>query len=283
MFEVEKFYGKYRGTVVDNKDPNGLGRVQVQVPDVLGTVNTLWAVPCEPYAGPGVGFFAIPPIGACVWVEFEAGNYTLPIWTGGYWTTTADMPLSPATADTKLFCSEGVFLAHNNSADSVKVGQVAIEKGLTLYVQSPAIDEGFLSLFMGKDSSGVMIKINNNDKETITMTDQSIVISKEGTAVITLTKSSIESQTGNTDVLMDSNSTTITIKTQAATITLDNNKIDSTIGSSDLQLTAAKIDASCGGGDVSIQPTAVNASIGASSVALSPASVSINNGALEVM
>ena len=39
----------------------GLGRVQVSVPDVLGDTMLAWAMPCTPYAGPGVGFFAIRP------------------------------------------------------------------------------------------------------------------------------------------------------------------------------------------------------------------------------
>ena len=40
-----------------------------------------WAMPCAPYAGQQVGFFAVPPIGANVWVEFEGGDPDYPIWT----------------------------------------------------------------------------------------------------------------------------------------------------------------------------------------------------------
>ena len=34
MNEAKKYYGKYRGTVVNNIDPLQIGRIQVQVPDV---------------------------------------------------------------------------------------------------------------------------------------------------------------------------------------------------------------------------------------------------------
>jgi hypothetical protein len=83
--ECATFFGKYRGTVENPVDLQGLGRVQVSVPDVLGDATLAWAMPCSPYAGDGVGFFAIPPKGASVWVEFERGDPDYPIWTGCFW------------------------------------------------------------------------------------------------------------------------------------------------------------------------------------------------------
>jgi hypothetical protein len=79
------FFGKYRGTVTNPVDLQGLGRVQVSVPDVLGDGKLAWAMPCTPYGGDGVGFFAIPPKDAKVWVEFERGDPDYPIWTGCFW------------------------------------------------------------------------------------------------------------------------------------------------------------------------------------------------------
>lgn len=92
---TQQFFGKYRGTVVNNIDPENRGRIQVMVPDVLGTVPSTWAECCAPFSGmPGTaaGFFAIPPVGAAVWVEFEQGNPDLPIWSGGRWETSTDVP-----------------------------------------------------------------------------------------------------------------------------------------------------------------------------------------------
>ena len=76
------YFGKYRGTVVSNDDPTSRGRLQVTVPNL---VENTWAMPCVPYAGSGVGFFAIPPVGANVWVEFEGGDPDYPIWSGCFW------------------------------------------------------------------------------------------------------------------------------------------------------------------------------------------------------
>lgn len=80
----DRFYGKYRGRVANNVDPEGRARLQVEVPEVRGSVLE-WALPSMPYAGDGVGFFALPPVGTSVWVEYEGGNLQYPIWSGCFW------------------------------------------------------------------------------------------------------------------------------------------------------------------------------------------------------
>ncbi len=96
LSEPQKFYGKYRGTVFDNLDPLQRGRIQAIVPDVLGLSPTTWAEACVPVAGSTppiqMGMFAVPPIGAGVWIEFEQGNHEYPIWTGCFWGSAADVP-----------------------------------------------------------------------------------------------------------------------------------------------------------------------------------------------
>lgn len=82
---MTQFFGKYRGKVEQNFDPENRGRVQVSVPAVLGTGRLSWAMPCVPYAGMQAGIYAVPPIQANVWVEFEGGNPDYPIWTGCFW------------------------------------------------------------------------------------------------------------------------------------------------------------------------------------------------------
>jgi len=81
----QRWYGKYRGTVFNNVDPQSMGRIIANVPEVLQAVPTGWASPCAPVAGIKSGLFSIPPIGSGVWIEFEAGVVSRPIWVGGYW------------------------------------------------------------------------------------------------------------------------------------------------------------------------------------------------------
>ena len=98
---MTKFFGKYRGKVENNVDPMQLGRIQISVPAVLVDGRMSWAMPCVPYAGSGVGFFAIPPVGANIWVEFEGGDPDYPIWSGCFWGV-GEVPALPAIAEMKV-------------------------------------------------------------------------------------------------------------------------------------------------------------------------------------
>jgi uncharacterized protein involved in type VI secretion and phage assembly len=92
MSEGQKYYGKYRGTVLNNLDPLQIGRLLVQVPDVTGVSISSWAMPCFPISGRQMGAYMIPQIGAGVWVEFEQGNSDYPIWSGCWYGSVADVP-----------------------------------------------------------------------------------------------------------------------------------------------------------------------------------------------
>jgi hypothetical protein len=78
-----RFFGKYRGVVVD-ADASTM-RVKASVPAVLGQQPSGWARPSVPFAGPGMGFAFLPAVGTGVWIEFEGGDVSYPIWVGCYW------------------------------------------------------------------------------------------------------------------------------------------------------------------------------------------------------
>jgi hypothetical protein len=86
------FWGKYRGTVVNVTDPELRGRLQATVPDVLGTAVSGWAFPAVPFAGASHGLVLLPEIGDSVWIEFEAGDPSRPIWSGGFWNSVSAFP-----------------------------------------------------------------------------------------------------------------------------------------------------------------------------------------------
>ena len=92
MDKPKKYYGKYRGTVVQNIDPMQIGRIQVLVPDVSNVIPSTWAMPCLPVAGIQMGLYAVPEIGSAVWVEYEQGDRDYPIWVGGFWGLAVDVP-----------------------------------------------------------------------------------------------------------------------------------------------------------------------------------------------
>jgi len=151
-----KYWGKYRGTVSSNADPESRGRVQVKVPDVLGEQDSTWALPCVPYAGNKVGLFLVPPEGALVWVEFEQGDPDYPIWTGCFWSQD-DVPDGAGDADVKMLKTDVGTVTIDDSDD---------QSSITIQTS------GGLKIVM--DSNG--ISISSNDSQKIVLSDDSVSI-----------------------------------------------------------------------------------------------------------
>ncbi|MBV8299834.1 MAG: hypothetical protein JO083_09865 [Candidatus Eremiobacteraeota bacterium] len=116
-----RFYGKYRGIVVSNTDPLNLGRIQATVPRLLAAETLGWALPAFPYGGVAEeGYFAVPSVGAGVWIEFEEGDLSYPIWTGT-WYQSGQIPES-ATPKQKVFkTTSGHKIVLDDDAKSVTI------------------------------------------------------------------------------------------------------------------------------------------------------------------
>ena len=88
LVEVEeymrtRYFGKYRGLVT--KVDEDLGHIVAQVPEVYGEMDSPWALPSVPFAGESHGLVLLPEVGDGVWIEFEAGDISRPIWSGCWW------------------------------------------------------------------------------------------------------------------------------------------------------------------------------------------------------
>lgn len=75
-----RFFGLYRARVVSNADPVARMRLQVEVPALGGAGALIWAEAC---IVPGAT--AVPAIGTGVWIEFEGGDPSHPVWIGTMW------------------------------------------------------------------------------------------------------------------------------------------------------------------------------------------------------
>jgi Type VI secretion system/phage-baseplate injector OB domain len=158
---VQRFYGKYRGLVAINIDPLSRGRLKALVPEVLGEVPSSWALPATPYSGIGAGFFAVPMIGAGVWIEFEAGDVSRPIWSGGWWAS-GEIPLTETGAQaqptTKILRSDfGLLIALDDLAQTITLsdglglnlmtikvlqGTVEVKSAVRVVLEAPLIQHG---------------------------------------------------------------------------------------------------------------------------------------------
>lgn len=77
--------GLYIGEVVDNKDPEKLGRIKIRIPNVTGNIDTEdlpWAEPNFPYAYEKQSIFFIPEKDALVSVMFLNGSPYKPVYLG---------------------------------------------------------------------------------------------------------------------------------------------------------------------------------------------------------
>jgi len=162
------YFGKYRGKVAGNADPTMLGRLQVTCPAVLGEGRSSWATPCVPYAGSGVGLFALPPVGANVWVEFEGGNPDYPIWAGCFWGP-GEMPVSPAVPGTSVF---------RTTAVTVTVDDRPGSGGLTVLVAPPAVPA---PLKLALSASGIELV---NGASSVKLTSFSVTVNDGALEVI---------------------------------------------------------------------------------------------------
>lgn len=172
---AKRFYGKYRGLVIENIDPEQIGRVLVQVPDVLGELPSSWAMPCVPAAGIQSGCFIVPPIGSQVWVEFEQGDPDYPIWTGGFWGLVASVPIL-ATVPPAIPPGQNIVL-QTTGQNTIMVSDAA-----------PTPVTGGIVL---KGASGAMIVVNetgiyisNGQGATITLIGPTVAINLTALTVV---------------------------------------------------------------------------------------------------
>jgi hypothetical protein len=144
------YFGKYRGTVVNGNDPSGLCRVQVTVPDIMGLAPATWAMPALAFAGEGHGLFLLPEVGDGVWVEFEQGDPSYPIWTGS-WVTSA-VPYAPSTR--ALVTSSGLRVLLEEGADRIRIVHpggakiVMTEDGIVLRIGATSLALSRRGVFM---------------------------------------------------------------------------------------------------------------------------------------
>lgn len=172
--DYQRYYGKYRGLVLDNIDPQQIGRIVAQVPDVLGVIPSSWAMPCVPAAGSQSGCFIVPPIGSQVWMEFEQGDPDYPIWTGGFWGLATDVPIfalspppPPFEQNIVLQTSGGNALAITDAEPTPATGGIVIRSAMG-------------AMIVVNDSG---IYIDNGQGATITLTGPTVDVNSGALAV----------------------------------------------------------------------------------------------------
>ena len=227
-------YGIHKGTVTTNIDPEMRGRLLVSVPYPKTPVS-LWVEACFPFTGKGVGFYAVPPKGAIVWVMFLAGDTKNGVWLGCTWTSAAELPIKggPATLPEKVFIG--------TKTTTLEIDDVASKFELKVKAGAPPLQMTF-------DPQGILLK---NKQATIKMTQHDIeVIHTAAKAVFK--KDSIKMEaTGK--VSIDSNGVKAELSSSKVDITSDSVKIEKS-NSIEVKSDEIKID---GGSTISVKSSKV--------------------------
>jgi uncharacterized protein involved in type VI secretion and phage assembly len=201
--QQQHYYGKYRGFVVDNRDPEKRGRLKLTIPSVLGESQTGWALPCLPFGGlTHQGLFMIPDIDAQMWVEFEEGNVDKPIWVGVFWQQESDTPEEAAKAEptTRMLRTPSGHVLQFDDASGEEQFRLAHPAGTEMTIDP----QGTVNI---TDASGNAFTLDAENREVV-----------------------IEDSNGNT-ITMDASGTVIedsngnTVQMAASGITVEGSKI----------------------------------------------------------
>jgi uncharacterized protein involved in type VI secretion and phage assembly len=153
-----RFYGKYRGTVLD-VDASTM-RIKANVPAVYGSVSSGWALPCVPYAGDSVGIAFLPEVGSAVWIEFEGGDVSFPIWTGCFWL--ASQVPSDAAAAVKVIVTKQHKILLDDGQGSITI-QDSNGNTITLDSSGISLSNGSQTIQIGTSE----VNINNGALEVM--------------------------------------------------------------------------------------------------------------------
>jgi uncharacterized protein involved in type VI secretion and phage assembly len=193
---AERRYGKYRGFVVDNDDPQKRARLKVRVPSVLGDDESDWALPCLPFGGgAGYGLFAVPEVDAQVWVEFEEGDIHRPLWVGTFWQAEADVPeeakLSPPT--TRVLRTPSGHLVQLDDKEDEEQILISHPKEATIVIDK----DGAIALTDAKgakltlDAANEKVVVEDSNGNTLTMSSSGTVVEDSNGNKIEMSSSGI--------------------------------------------------------------------------------------------
>lgn len=199
---VGKFYGKYSGEVTKNEDSQQLGWITVKVASVFGADMEVKARPCMPY-----GHFFVPHVGAKVWVEFEAGDPTYPLWVGAWYPVGGAPPEAAITPpDNRVIQTPSghtIEILDKDGQEKISIRHktkafIVIDKDGSVLLSAK---NGSTVALNAKDGNVMVVESNGN---SIALEDDHIVLVNKGGAASVEMKGGVVQISGSTVLLRGS-------------------------------------------------------------------------------
>lgn len=139
--------GVIEGIVVDNKDPEGIGRVLVKYPWLPGETKSAWARMSTPMAGNNMGFVIYPEPDDEVLLDFVNGDVHEPVILGSIYNGKDKPPFDNADGKNNI----RIFVSR--SGHTFEIDDTSGAEKITI-----------------TDCSGSLVVVMDSAKETITIT-----------------------------------------------------------------------------------------------------------------
>lgn len=125
--QLNEFPGVYVGQVVDRRDPLGIGRLKVYIETIhvnIGEDMVPWARPVCPFGtGYDEGSYVIPQTGSYVWVIFEGGDSTKPVYLGSLY--------SADSRNVRYFQLTGKYFGEEDPTIKIPEGETSRPRDIT--------------------------------------------------------------------------------------------------------------------------------------------------------
>jgi uncharacterized protein involved in type VI secretion and phage assembly len=161
--------GVYSASVLNNRDPEGLGRVQVRVPGATDPSGDLWARVATMMAGPNRGTWFVPDVGDEVLVAFEHGDPRTPYVVGSLWSAKAPPPQTAAGQD------PGVKLIRSASGATLRFNA---DRQDSLILETPGGQR--ITLQDGPGS----VRIEDSNGNVVTLTTSGVTVTSSTTVTV---------------------------------------------------------------------------------------------------
>lgn len=219
MDNDNKIYGVITGTVVENYNPDYLGKIKVTYSfGETGKNKSGWIPVAVPYVSQEAGMYFFPEMGTEVLISFILGNINRPVVVGSLWNNNIKTPKNvdfEKNTIKMIHTKAGHKIIFNEEPDKETI-EIITKKGLQINLT---------------DSDEKATITDNNKKTAVTVdfkngsidlnADKKVTLSVGGTAGVTVESNSIKLSSGSIEI-----KGTQSLKTEGQTTSINGSSIE---------------------------------------------------------